>query len=127
MLTPEQETRLYEMHQNALEYENANARMNESINAELGLALKSATSLRAQPTGQSSTDTFVCSTLPYSYYAQKEYEHRRVLLEQQYTGLGWKAFLLDLTCGVLACASAMAFAFLYLMAFRPDLLKAWLQ
>jgi hypothetical protein len=50
-----------------------------------------------------------------------------VLLEQQYTGLGWKAFLLDLTCGVLACASAMAFAFLYLMAFRPDLLKAWLQ
>jgi hypothetical protein len=121
MLTPEQETRLYEMHQNALEYENANARMNESINAELGLAL------HAQPTGQSSTDRFVCSTLPYSYYAQKEYEHSQVLLEQQYTSLGWKAFLLDLAFGTLACASMMAFAFLYLMAFRPDLLKAWLQ
>jgi hypothetical protein len=151
MLTPEQETRLYEMHQQALECENANARMNESINAELGLACSAETetrmnistgvgenmafgaadrirpTLRAQATGQSNTDTFVGSTLPYNHYAQKDYEYQRVLLEQQYTGLGWKAFLLDLAFGTLACVSMMAFAFLYLMAFRPDLLKAWLQ
>ena len=151
MLTPEQEIRLYELHQQALECENANARMNESINAELGLARSAETearmnistgvgenmafgaadrirpALRAQAIGQSNTDTFVGSTLPYNHYAQKDYEYQRVLLENQYASLGWKAFLLDLTCGVLACLSAMAFAFLYLMVFRPDLLKAWLQ
>ena len=128
-MTPDQEAELYCLYQEALYAESEQREYAEEA------ALCTVNELKPCAIGQSNTDTFMCSTLPYAYNNvlidtdtedKKSARSQQVAASDKYAMLGLKAFLYECVAGLCAVIMFAGILALYLAAFRPDLLQVWI-